>query len=630
MKTTPTKSAPTPSPHRLMPDSGMSGGKSHRGQVLIIFTGIFVILLLISALVVDLAWLWNNSLRIQRTADAAALAGVVYLPNDVPNAKNASWKEATRNGYQTAVGGITVTPTQDAQNGRRMNVKVTAPVKTFFLGLVGLNTITITRDAHAEYVLPVPMGSPLNYYGVGCLDTNTVAPDAKGEPACTTGGNSNGLSGVPDALAGSTWTGGGAPAQLGSQGFWGAVFTKGGDSRNGDAYSPTNFSGGSGGGPGANSEYDPAGYGYTVEVPAGGNGRVYLFDAGHCGMPPLGSGRAGTGDEWTTNLGGSNPAPVTTYYNLWDDNGTPYSLGDDVLKYTSGTLFERGINGSNASYVDQSGGHGTGAPQYAANGTTIRRCDQSSGVGSEAYPYHLKWWQIPGTLATGTYRLQITTTNVTLPAVGSSGFGGGTQPAGSQPSANVGAANRFSIEVTGSGPGPRVYGSGRMAAYTNMQAGTQAFYLAQVDALAGRGKTIAIDLYDPGDVGGGAWLQILNPDGGTYTPATFSFTSVSKGGVAGPSGTNVTCIETNRPASAPGFAVPAGCPTIYDGSGSQFDSYWLQILVPLPGTYGNSGLQPPGTPAPGWWKIQYSVGGGNDTTTWRVTIRGNPVHLIEP
>ena len=45
-------------------------------------------------------------------------------------------------------------------------MKVTAPVKTFFLGLIGMNTITISRQAHAEYVLPVPMGSPENYYGV--------------------------------------------------------------------------------------------------------------------------------------------------------------------------------------------------------------------------------------------------------------------------------------------------------------------------------------------------------------------------------------------------------------------------------------------------------------------------------
>jgi len=76
--------------------STASGWRSHRGQVLVIFSGIFVVLLLISALVIDLAWLWNNSLRIQRTADAAALAGVVYLPNDVPNAVTYARREATR------------------------------------------------------------------------------------------------------------------------------------------------------------------------------------------------------------------------------------------------------------------------------------------------------------------------------------------------------------------------------------------------------------------------------------------------------------------------------------------------------------------------------------------------------
>ncbi|MDP9468731.1 MAG: Tad domain-containing protein, partial [Chloroflexota bacterium] len=140
-----------------------------RGQVLVIFAGTFVVLLLMSALVIDLAWLWNNSLRIQRTADAAALAGVVHLPNDVTSARNAADKEATRNGfdgYPVPLNGVTVTPTQDAQNPRRLNVKVTAPVKTFFLGLIGMQTIVVSRNAHAEYVLPVPMGSPENYYGV--------------------------------------------------------------------------------------------------------------------------------------------------------------------------------------------------------------------------------------------------------------------------------------------------------------------------------------------------------------------------------------------------------------------------------------------------------------------------------
>jgi hypothetical protein len=53
----------------------------------------------------------------------------------------------------------------------------------------------------------------------------------------------------------------------------------------------------------------------------------------------------------------------------------------------------------------------------------------------------------------------------------------------------------------------------------------------------------------------------------------------------------------------------------------------------LPSTYGSGGLTPPGESSAGWWKIDYKLGSGtvgNDTTTWRVGVRGNPVHLIVP
>jgi hypothetical protein len=35
----------------------------------------------------------------------------------------------------------------------------------------------------------------------------------------------------------------------------------------------------------------------------------------------------------------------------------------------------------------------------------------------------------------------------------------------------------------------------------------------------------------------------------------------------------------------------------------------------------------------GWWKIRYNMTGNgtsNDVTTWKVQIKGNPVHLIVP
>ncbi len=49
-----------------------------------------------------------------------------------------------------------------------------------------------------------------------------------------------------------------------------------------------------------------------------------------------------------------------------------------------------------------------------------------------------------------------------------------------------------------------------MAAYNNLALGTQKFYLAQIDQTAA-GKTLEIDLFDPGDVSGGAWLRVLRP-----------------------------------------------------------------------------------------------------------------------
>ncbi|HYM52122.1 MAG TPA: pilus assembly protein TadG-related protein, partial [Candidatus Dormibacteraeota bacterium] len=164
--------------------------KAHRGQILVIFAGTLTVLLLMAALVVDLAWLWSNSLKIQRAADAAALAGVIHLPGDAPTAYLEARDGAARNGYPTGAAGVTVTPLQDVSAPRRLDVKVTAPVKTFFLTLIGMDTVLVSRKAKAEYILPVPMGSPENYYGVfGPLRTAVttgvtgwVAPTATGTP----------------------------------------------------------------------------------------------------------------------------------------------------------------------------------------------------------------------------------------------------------------------------------------------------------------------------------------------------------------------------------------------------------------------------------------------------------------
>ncbi len=67
-----------------------------------IFAGALVALLSLSAVVIDVSWYWANTLRVQRAADAAALAGVVDLPGDVAGADAAAVTAAGQNGYTAA------------------------------------------------------------------------------------------------------------------------------------------------------------------------------------------------------------------------------------------------------------------------------------------------------------------------------------------------------------------------------------------------------------------------------------------------------------------------------------------------------------------------------------------------
>src|ERR1039457_2077985 len=107
--------------------------RRQNGQILVIFAGALIALIGIVAIVVDVSWYWANSLRVQRAADAAALAGAIYLPGSTLNAYKYADIEATKNGY-TSGSGTVVTPLQDTANGgtdpRQLDVSVSAPVGT--------------------------------------------------------------------------------------------------------------------------------------------------------------------------------------------------------------------------------------------------------------------------------------------------------------------------------------------------------------------------------------------------------------------------------------------------------------------------------------------------------------------
>src|ERR1700690_2780273 len=85
-----------------------------RGQVLAIFAAATILFVGILAIVIDVSWYWANSLKVQRAADAAALAGVVWLPGNVTSGVAAADAAVTQNGI-TVGGSTTVTVSQDSQ-----------------------------------------------------------------------------------------------------------------------------------------------------------------------------------------------------------------------------------------------------------------------------------------------------------------------------------------------------------------------------------------------------------------------------------------------------------------------------------------------------------------------------------
>ena len=95
-----------------------------RGQTLVLFVIVSVVLIGAVAIVTDVSRLWVNQQRMQRASDAAALAGAIYLPGDPTTAYATARAEAAKNGYTHGSAGVTVTPIQDSRNRRRLNVMV--------------------------------------------------------------------------------------------------------------------------------------------------------------------------------------------------------------------------------------------------------------------------------------------------------------------------------------------------------------------------------------------------------------------------------------------------------------------------------------------------------------------------
>ncbi len=278
------------------------------------------------------------------------------------------------------------------------------------------------------------------------------------------------------------------------QNFWGAMQSQGAPNIQGDAFmtkyqdrSPLTLNG-------VDAAQDPDAYfdpltyyNYGVDIPANAtNGEVWLFDPGFCEV----STSQGTGESWT--VGGSNgyssAQPVSAFYELYDKIDPPYSPSDVPVASSGNTFKDLSLDDATLG-----GSNGSGSCQGLA--------------------WHDGWWRLASGLTGGpdgtTYRLH-------------------THTDGSDQN-NTTALNAFAIWATATGGTPNVYGNGAMEAYVRLPGGQASeFYLAQI-ASVHAGKTMQIDLWDPGDTGAlSASLQILQPTSSGFAPASFTY-STSRG-----------------------------------------------------------------------------------------------------
>src|SRR5579875_3159292 len=90
--------------------TGHRGGG--RGQMMVVFGLTLFVFVGAMMLGVDLSRLRAEAENAQRAANAAALAGVVYLPDYQSDAFTRAYEEAGKNGFVDGQKGVTVTPSR--------------------------------------------------------------------------------------------------------------------------------------------------------------------------------------------------------------------------------------------------------------------------------------------------------------------------------------------------------------------------------------------------------------------------------------------------------------------------------------------------------------------------------------
>ena len=139
------------------------------GFALTWFAILLIVLIAMAGFGVDVWNWWYTSQKVQRAADAGALAGVTFLPANFrrpaagPNAVTTATAAIKQNGF--VAGAKTTVTVAPGSKSNQLDVTVAQTVDNIFTSLLGVRTTTISRKATAEFNAPIQMGSPAGHLG---------------------------------------------------------------------------------------------------------------------------------------------------------------------------------------------------------------------------------------------------------------------------------------------------------------------------------------------------------------------------------------------------------------------------------------------------------------------------------
>jgi hypothetical protein len=522
----------------------------------------------LAAFAVDVGHWYQVGQQEQAAADAAAMAGVTYLPGDSTSAFSTARTYSKINGFQDGVSSTTVTPAVDGQP-TRLRVTVKRSVTNFFGSLLGLPSTTVARTAVADYSEPVPMGSPCNEFG------NDPDQASYRATAC---------SGV-----------------LGQ--FWANVNSPGSDKANGDAYQSVSCLTAADGCTGStNNDYATDGYYYTVSVKAPMTSlTIQLFD------PVFVS----TGSPCDTNFGSGSTAATAARNDLVSDEATRYAAGASGAYCTGDYLFDPSNNTTpmNTQFTVRDPGTSAWDPSTfpvhtgcqrtypGYSGTLFNVLNKAStstfNLGQPAVNGN-------GTIVDG-FRRWTTLCTITNPVVGDYLIQVKTKLGTSD---NANASNHFAIRAYGSVGTDKeslsVFGREKMSIDSNAPGVTTEFHLARIPSVDA-GQILNIRLFDVGDSTTSGTITVVYPPlaaGGPFTG----------------------CVGTG-----PASGTLSGCSFT---ASSTFNGHWESLAVPIPASYSCADADYTQC----WVRLRYNYGSGSkptDVTSWTTSIQGDPVRLVE-